>query len=122
MWFAILGSFRKIFPLLLVALLNRLEAVFVFFPPQILRLYMLTLGVFRLVFLCYWPQAYLSVLPALISIWVGVSRIRDYWHFQASLSTPNGTRNITMLVFRMLDNATPSSRRRVRRLLTVATE
>eukprot|EP00903_Cladosiphon_okamuranus_P020896 g19189.t1 len=26
--------------------------------------------------------AYLSVLPAFISIWVGVSRIRDYWHFQ----------------------------------------
>ncbi|CAM9523922.1 unnamed protein product, partial [Pylaiella littoralis] len=26
--------------------------------------------------------AYLSIVPALISIGVGVSRIRDYWHFQ----------------------------------------
>eukprot|EP00752_Nemacystus_decipiens_P006027 g5443.t1 len=26
--------------------------------------------------------AYISIFPALISIWVGVSRIRDYWHFQ----------------------------------------
>lgn len=34
MWFAILGSFRKIFPLLLVALLNWLEAVFVLSPPH----------------------------------------------------------------------------------------
>ncbi|CAM9337670.1 unnamed protein product [Ascophyllum nodosum] len=26
--------------------------------------------------------AYLSVLPALIAVWVGITRVRDYWHFQ----------------------------------------
>lgn len=57
-----------------------------------------TLLVFWLAFLCFWRQAYLSIFPAMISIWVGVTRIRDYWHFQASFGTHQRLRCLPLSV------------------------